>query len=105
MIPKDAAEMVAATIRTIFAQPTAKAVRSQLDTVADMLGKQFPKVKQMLIEAKDDLTALVARPGGWHCSWLGIRRWPLRPACRPWPPLSVSRTGRRSSVRAVRSRR
>jgi putative transposase len=62
VIPKDAGEMVAATIRTIFAQPTAEAVRTQLDTVADMLGKQFPKVKAMLLEAKDDLAAFAAFP-------------------------------------------
>ncbi|MEZ0095760.1 IS256 family transposase [Streptacidiphilus sp. EB129] len=62
VISKDAAEMVAATIRTVFAQPTADAVRTQLDTVADMLGKQFPKVKEMLLEAKDDLTAFAAFP-------------------------------------------
>jgi putative transposase len=36
VIEKGADEMVAATIRTIFAQPTAEAVRAQLDTVADM---------------------------------------------------------------------
>lgn len=54
--------MVAATIRTIFAQPTAEAVRPQLDTVADMLGTQFPKVKAMLLEAKDDLTAFAVFP-------------------------------------------
>jgi putative transposase len=62
VIPKDAAEMVAATIRTIFAQTGAEAVRAQLETVADMLGQQFPKVKQMLIEAKDDLTAFADFP-------------------------------------------
>ena len=62
VINKEAAEMAAATIRTIFAQPTADAVRTQLDTVADMLGKQFPKVKEMLLEAKDDLTAFAAFP-------------------------------------------
>lgn len=62
VIPKDAAEMVAATIRTIFAQPTAEAVRAQLDTVADMLGRQFPKVKTMLLEAKVDLTAFADFP-------------------------------------------
>ncbi|WP_435176056.1 IS256 family transposase [Actinacidiphila sp. bgisy145] len=62
VISKDAAEMVAATIRTVFAQPTAAAVRSQLDTVADMLGTQFPKVKEMLLEAKDDLTAFSSFP-------------------------------------------
>jgi putative transposase len=62
VIGKDAAEMVAATIRTIFAQPDADAVRAQLDTVADMLGTQFPKVREMLLEAKDDLTAFAAFP-------------------------------------------
>jgi putative transposase len=62
VIPKDSAEMVAATIRTIFAQPSADLVRSQLDTVADMLGRQFPKVRQMLIEAKEDLTAFADFP-------------------------------------------
>ncbi|MDX3848513.1 IS256 family transposase [Streptomyces europaeiscabiei] len=60
VINKEAAEMAAATIRTIFAQPTADAVRTQLDTVADMLGTQFPKVKDMLLETKDDLTAFAA---------------------------------------------
>ncbi|MFI7143262.1 IS256 family transposase [Streptomyces massasporeus] len=62
VIPKDAAEMVAATIRTIFAQPDAAAVRAQLDTVADMLGRQFPKVRAMLLEAKEDLTAFADFP-------------------------------------------
>ena len=54
MIPKGAGEMVAATIRTIFIQPTAEAVHHQLDAVADMLGQQFPKVRQMLLDAKED---------------------------------------------------
>lgn len=54
--------MVAATIRTIFAQPTAEAVRAQVDTVADMLGRQFPKVKPMLLEAKEDLTGFADFP-------------------------------------------
>lgn len=46
VIPKGAAEMVAATIRTLFAQPTAETVRTHLDTVADMLGAQFPRSKR-----------------------------------------------------------
>ncbi|GHA46705.1 hypothetical protein GCM10010329_81590 [Streptomyces spiroverticillatus] len=54
--------MVAATIRTIFTQPTAGLVRSQLDTVADMFGQQFPKVRAMLLEAKEDLTACADFP-------------------------------------------
>ncbi|MGH2889021.1 MAG: IS256 family transposase [Solirubrobacteraceae bacterium] len=62
VINKDAGEMVAATIRTIFAQSSAQAVRAQLETVADMLGAQFPKVKAMLLEAEGDLTAFAAFP-------------------------------------------
>jgi putative transposase len=59
---KDSAEMVAATIRTVFAQPTAEAVRTQLDTVTDMLGRQFPNVRAMLLEVKEDLTAFADFP-------------------------------------------
>jgi hypothetical protein len=62
VIPKGSAEMVAATIRTVFTQPTADAVRAQLDTVADMLGQQFPKAKEMLLGAKEDLTAFADFP-------------------------------------------
>ena len=62
MIPKEAVEMVAATIRTIFAQRTAEAVHTHLHTVAEMLGGQFPKVKAMLLEAETDLTAFAPFP-------------------------------------------
>ncbi|MFI6467917.1 IS256 family transposase [Streptomyces sp. NPDC050538] len=62
VIDKNSGEMVAATIRTIFAQPGQSTVRAQVDTVADMLGGQFPKVKQMLLKAKDDLTAFADFP-------------------------------------------
>ena len=44
-VPKGNAEMVAAAIRTIFAQPDAEHVHSQLDVIAAMLGKQFPVVE------------------------------------------------------------
>jgi putative transposase len=55
-------EMVAATIRTIFAQPGQKAVRAQVDLVADMLAGQFPAVAEMLLDAKADLTAFADFP-------------------------------------------
>lgn len=70
VIPKGAAKMVAATIRTLFAQPTAEAARVHLDTVADMLGEQFPKVKEMLLDAKEDLTAFADFP---HQHWKKIQ--------------------------------
>ena len=49
---KGDAEMVAAAIRTIFAQPTGPAVRDQLDSVAALLSDKFPAVAAMLTDAK-----------------------------------------------------
>ena len=46
--------MVAAAVRTIFAQPDAGSVRRQLDVIAGMLGRQFPKVETMLRDAACD---------------------------------------------------
>jgi putative transposase len=41
-VPKGSADMVAAAVRTIFAQPDAEHVREQLGVIAEMLGRQFP---------------------------------------------------------------
>ena len=63
-VPKGNAEMVAAAIRTIFAQPDAAHVREQLDVIAGMLGRQLPKVETMLRDAADDLLAFTGFPVG-----------------------------------------
>jgi putative transposase len=69
-VPKGSAEMVAATIRTILAQPGPAQVREQLGVIAVMLGRQFPKVETMLVEAADDITAFAAVPlGHWKKIW------------------------------------
>jgi putative transposase len=69
-VPKGSAEMVAAAIRTIFAQPDAEHVRDQLDVIATMLGRQFPKVEIMLREAADDITAFADFPvAHWKKIW------------------------------------
>ena len=57
--------MVAAAIRTIFAQPDADAVAEQLDEIADKLGAPVPgRRQQMLREAAPDILRLRALPGG-----------------------------------------
>jgi transposase-like protein len=62
--------MVAAAIRTVFAQPDAEHVHSQLDVIAGMLGRQFPQVEVMLREAEDDLLAFTGFPiGHWKKVW------------------------------------
>src|SRR3982750_1638419 len=69
-VPKGNAEMVAAAIRTIFAQPDAEHVHSQLDVIAGMLGRQFPQVEAMLREAQDDLLAFTDFPvSHWKKIW------------------------------------
>jgi transposase-like protein len=62
--------MVAATIRTIFAQPAAAQVREQLQVIATMLGRQFPRVEAMLLDAAEDITAFAAFPlAHWKKIW------------------------------------
>ncbi|MET0904217.1 MAG: IS256 family transposase [Acidimicrobiales bacterium] len=69
-VPKASAEMVAAAIRTIFAQPDAAAVSEQLDSIASKLGRQFPVVEAMLREAETDITAFAAFPQAhWRKIW------------------------------------
>ncbi len=61
-VPKGNAEMVAAAIRTIFAQPDAEHVHAQFDVIAGMLGRQFPAVEAMLRDAREDLLAFTGFP-------------------------------------------
>jgi transposase-like protein len=72
VVPKGNAEMVAAAIRTIFAQPDAEHVEEQFDVIAGMLGRQLAKVEAMLRDAKDDLLAftLVVMPAERFLSFL-----------------------------------
>jgi putative transposase len=63
-------EMVAAAIRTIFAQPDTAHVIEQFETIAAMLGRQLPKVEQMMRDACDDLLAFAAFPQQhWRKIW------------------------------------
>jgi len=69
-VPKGSAEMVAAAIRTIFAQPDADHVAEQFDTIATMLGRQLPKVEQRMRDASDDLLAFTGFPvAHWKKIW------------------------------------
>ena len=69
-VPKGSAEMVAAAIRTIFAQPDAAHVREQLGVIAGMLGRQSVKVETMLRDAAEDLLAFTSFPTAhWKKIW------------------------------------
>lgn len=55
-------DMVAATVRTIHAQPDAEATRTQLHAVVAMLEDRFPKAAEILASAEGDVTAYAAYP-------------------------------------------
>jgi len=61
-VPRASVEMVAAAVRTIFAQPTAEAVDAQFDRIVTTLEPQFPEVTAMLVGAREDLLAFSAFP-------------------------------------------
>ena len=61
-VTKGSTEMVAAAIRTIFAQPTGPLVRAQVETVAAMLDPQLPDVADMLRAAREEITAFADFP-------------------------------------------
>lgn len=69
-VPKASAEMVAAAIRTIFAQPDADHVKAQADEIAHMLAGKFPQVAAMLADAREDLLAFCSFPQvHWRKIW------------------------------------
>ena len=61
-VPKHAQAMVAATVRTIFAQPDRAAAHAQLSTVIEALEERFPKVVESLIAAEDEVLAFYDFP-------------------------------------------
>jgi transposase-like protein len=69
-VPKGSAEMVAAAVRTIFAQPDPAHVRSQLAEVQRMLADRFPDIALMLGDAAEDLLAFTSFPQAhWRKIW------------------------------------
>jgi transposase-like protein len=69
-VTKANAEMVAAAIRTIFAQPDADAVAAQFERITATLEPQFPEVTAMLHDAREDLLAFSAFPlEHWRKLW------------------------------------
>ncbi len=69
-VPKGQAEMVAALVRTIFAQTGAEATRSQLRQVAASLERNFSKAAALLADAEHDVTAYASFPRAhWRKIW------------------------------------
>jgi len=70
LVPKTAAQMVAATIRTVFVQPDAAAAREQWRRIADSFRSRFPRLAALLDEAEADVLAYLAfPPEHWRQIW------------------------------------
>jgi len=61
-VPKHHKEMIAATVRTVFAQPDPEATKDQLQQVVGMLEDRYPAAAQVLAEAETDVTAYATFP-------------------------------------------
>ena len=69
-VPKAQSQMVAAAVRTIFAQPTGQLVREQVEVVATMLQDKLPAVAAMLRQAREEITAFADFPEAhWAKIW------------------------------------
>ena len=69
-VSKSAAEMVAATIRTVFVQPEAASAREQWLRVAESFREGFPRLTQLLEGAEEEVLAYLAFPREhWRQIW------------------------------------
>lgn len=70
LVPKVAQTLVAATLRTVFAQPTAEATRQQWRQVADGFRARWPRLATLMDEAEADVLAYLAFPTAhWRQLW------------------------------------
>ncbi len=70
-VPRAEQQLVAATIRTVFAQPTPELVREHWGKVADTFRGRYPRVAQLMDESEEDVLAYTHFP---HEHWRQICR-------------------------------
>jgi transposase-like protein len=70
LVPKGAQHFVAATIRTVFAQPTPEAAQQQWRQVADSFRARWPRLAALLEETEPEVLAFLAFPSAhWRQVW------------------------------------
>jgi putative transposase len=70
LVPKSAAQLVAATIRTVFVQPDAQSAREQWRKVTEGFRVRYPRLAALLDDAEADVLAYLAFPSEhWRQIW------------------------------------
>jgi putative transposase len=70
LVPKSAQQLVAATIRTVFAQPDTTSAWEQWRRVADGFRERFPRLADLMDDAESDVLAYLAFPSPhWRQIW------------------------------------
>lgn len=70
VVPKGMQQLVAASIRTVFVQPTVEAARSQWRQVADSFRERWPRLAELLDAAEADVLAYLSfPPAHWRQVW------------------------------------
>jgi transposase-like protein len=70
LVPKAAQPLVSATMRTVFAQPTAVQAREQWQRVVEGFQERWPRLATLLVEAESDVLASLAFPfAHWRQLW------------------------------------
>ena len=69
-VPKAHQEMVAAALRSVFAQQSKEAVLEQWDQVSAMLAAKFPRAAELMVKASEDVLAFRHFPSQhWKKVW------------------------------------
>lgn len=70
LVPKATQALVAATIRTVFAQPTAETARQQWRHVRDGFRDRWPRLAALMDDAESDVLAYLGFPSAhWRQIW------------------------------------
>ncbi len=70
LVPKGVQAMAAATIRTVFVQPSAEAARRQWREVAGGFRARFPRLAELMDDAEADVLAYLTFPAAhWRQVW------------------------------------
>ncbi len=69
-IPKGEQALVAATIRTVFTQPTPELTREQWQRVSDTFRDRYPRLVELMDNSEEDILAYAAFPTAhWRQIW------------------------------------